>query len=569
MAHGSPIYNIWLRALGVKVGQRAVILAPINEFDNITIGSDAIVDRDAVISGQRILPAAGGPSGFATCFGKTRVGARSTISVAATVAAAETGELSVMAPLSALGPSMKLPTRTLAVGSPPQKFAWSKDRDNLVKPSGRPLPPELSQGVFRPTWLRLAMMRAKVRHESSVAEGSTQSAALVTGAGGFLGRYIVEALLQTTQMQIYCLVRAADSAAAQKRVASSLEKAGVRWDASRIVAVCGDLSKRHFGLGLSDFQKLAGQLTHVFNSAAKVNLAEPFDSMRKDNVDATAHVLELCCSGRPKQLHHISTMGVLTPDMVSRHGSVSEFAPLGDMRTMPMYGTGDQANGYPYTKWCAERMVFEAGQHGMQVFVHRAGLIGGDSRSGTLAEDVFYHFLSDVVKLQELPDMEGSKFNITPVDWVAKAIVRVGADPKFLRHAGCAIHPAARNNTVTTLQLAEVLQEAGYRSIKWVDFWDWRTRIVADPEKYKSWSFCAALAVDGNGIDSMADTSIGFRAMSEAVGEEVTILDPRRSLEKMISYCQTHGLLPLPTGQPLPAGQSLANEAAVPLLVGR
>lgn len=570
MAHGTPTYNFWLRSLGVRVKEGALILTPITEFDNITIGKEAVVDRDAAVSGQRMLPASGGPAEFATCFSGAHVGQRATVSVAANVIAAETGELSVLAPLSALGPSMKLPTRTMAIGSPPQKFVWSKERDNLVRPSARPLPKELSQEVFRPAYLRRAMTRMKVRSEPAVAEGNEQLAALVTGAGGFLGRYVVDALLEASEMRVYCLVRATDAEAAQRRVVASLEKAGVSpaTTARRVTAVCGDLSKRHFGLGLSDFQNLAGKVTHVFNSAAKVNLAEPFDTMRKDNVDATAHVLELCCTGRPKQLHHISTMGVLTPDMLNRHGAVSESAPLGDVRTMPMYGTGDQANGYPFTKWCAERMVFEAGQSGLQVFVHRAGLIGGDSRTGALAEDVFFHFLSDVVKLHELPDMEGDKFNITPVDWVAKAIVRVATAPFYTRYAGCAVHPSAVNNTVTTLQLAEVLRAAGYRSLKWVDFWQWRAKIIADPEKYKSWSFCAALGVEGNGIDSMADNSIGFRAMKEAVGEEALKLDPRKSLQKMLCYCQARGMLPLPMDERGAARAASASQAGVPLLRG-
>ena len=69
--------------------------------------------------------------------------------------------------------------------------------------------------------------------------------------------------------------------------------------------------------------------------------------------------------------------------------------------------------------------------------------LGGNSMTGASAEDVFFHFLSDVaastmttmhqlgdrgssmqlpevLKLRCLPDMEGNKFNLTPVDWVAK-----------------------------------------------------------------------------------------------------------------------------------------------------
>eukprot|EP00928_Gymnodinium_smaydae_P035921 TRINITY_DN25197_c0_g1_i1.p1 TRINITY_DN25197_c0_g1~~TRINITY_DN25197_c0_g1_i1.p1 ORF type:complete len:3636 (-),score=588.32 TRINITY_DN25197_c0_g1_i1:193-9861(-) len=562
MAYGTPVYNIFLSCLGARIDRGAIILSPIAEFDNVHIGRDAVIDREAVVTGQRMLAASNGPSEFAVCFAKVRVGVRSTISIAATVVGAETGELSVLAPLSALGPSTKLPTRTLAIGSPPQKFVWSKDRDNIIKPSGRPVPRELGQELFLPYYVRRALSRMKVRVSANEDDG--RQVALVTGAGGFLGRNIVAALLEKTQLDVVCLVRAKDAASAEARVRESLRKAGVASAklADRVQALRGDLSQRQFGLSLIDFQRLAGQVSHVFNSAAKVNLAEPFESMKKDNVEATAYVIEFCCTGRHKQLHHVSTMGVLTPDMLNRRGVAMENAPLGNMRTMPLYGTGDQANGYPYTKWCAERMVFEAGRKGLPVFVHRAGLIGGDSRSGAVAEDVFFHFLSDIVTLRELPDMEGDKFNITPVDWVAKAIVHVATTPSYARFAGSAVHPAAAGNTVTMPDLADELRTAGYSPLRWVDFWEWRERIVADPERFKSWSFCAALSVEGNGIDSMAGNDIGFQAMREAVGEEVDHFDPRLNLSRMISFCQESGLLPRP-GADLPPRD---GAAAQPLL---
>ena len=228
-----------------------------------------------------------------------------------------------------------------------------------------------------------------------------------------------------------------------------------------VEAVLGDLAQRNFGRSLVDAQRLAGaelklksiekrlksgekcgkvvdfrgfphgfrcsrgRVTHVFHCAAKVNLSEPFEMMKRDNVDATAHLLEFCALVRPKAFHHISTMGVLTPDMLDRRGLVPEQAQLGDVRCMPLYGTGDQANGYPQSKWLAEMYVFEARRQGLESFVHRPGLIGGHATTGAVAEDVFFHFLSDVLRLRRLPDMEGRKFNLSPVDWVAKAIVRI------------------------------------------------------------------------------------------------------------------------------------------------
>lgn len=180
-----------------------------------------------------------------------------------------------------------------------------------------------------------------------------------------------------------------------------------------------------------------------------VNFMEPFELLMSDNVDATNHLLEFCCTSRPKHLHHVSAMGVLTPDILDINGVIRESTPLGDMRTMPLYGTGDQANGYIYSKWLSEKLVVESGRRGLSVSVHRAGLIGGHSETGAISDDVFFHFIYDIIKSRQMPDMEGRKFNLTPVDWVAKAIVHIAMDSGWSPNSGSTYHPAAMGNSLT------------------------------------------------------------------------------------------------------------------------
>ncbi|CAJ1394270.1 unnamed protein product, partial [Effrenium voratum] len=452
------------------------------------------------------------------------------VSHAAAVVAAETGSFSVLAPLSAVGPSARLPAQTLAVGLPPQAFVWSRG-ENLVWPSARPIPRELRPPIVLPAYVSRAIGRMKVNASSA----SMELAPLVTGACGFLGRHVVAALLETGLCsRVFCLVRAADSTSAHRRVEEALRKAGVA-SLDQVEAVVGDLSQRNFGRSFVEVQRLANRVTHVFHSAAKVNLTEPFEMMRKDNVDSTAHLLEFCSMVRPKPFHHISTMGVLTPDMLDRQGAVRESAPLGDIRSMPLYGTGDQANGYPQSKWLAEMMVFEAARQGLPAFVHRPGLIGGHSKTGASAQDVFFHFLSDVLQLRRLPAMEGDKFNLTPVDWVAKAIVHVALREEGV--SGSVFHPAVPHNAITIAELVKVFRDFGYQNLQIMDFVKWRDTIIADPIRFKSWSFCAALTAEGHGIDSMADSSAGARAMREAVGEAYDAFRADQCLVQQIRWC--------------------------------
>ncbi|CAJ1415261.1 unnamed protein product [Effrenium voratum] len=543
MALGSPFYNCWLKLLGARVASDALLLtAVVSEHDMLTIGKGAAVDKEALLSSTRMLPTGPGqPQGFCTSSSPVAVGVGSTVSHAAAVVAAETGSFSVLAPLSAVGPSARLPAQTLAVGLPPQAFVWSRG-ENLVWPSARPIPRELRPPIVLPAYVSRAIGRMKVNASSA----SMELAPLVTGACGFLGRHVVAALLETGLCsRVFCLVRAADSTSAHRRVEEALRKAGVA-SLDQVEAVVGDLSQRNFGRSFVEVQRLANRVTHVFHSAAKVNLTEPFEMMRKDNVDSTAHLLEFCSMVRPKPFHHISTMGVLTPDMLDRQGAVRESAPLGDIRSMPLYGTGDQANGYPQSKWLAEMMVFEAARQGLPAFVHRPGLIGGHSKTGASAQDVFFHFLSDVLQLRRLPAMEGDKFNLTPVDWVAKAIVHVALREEGV--SGSVFHPAVPHNAITIAELVKVFRDFGYQNLQIMDFVKWRDTIIADPIRFKSWSFCAALTAEGHGIDSMADSSAGARAMREAVGEAYDAFRADQCLVQQIRWCVGEGLLPQPDG---------------------
>lgn len=95
--------------------------------------------------------------------------------------------------------------------------------------------------------------------------------------------------------------------------------------------------------------------------------------------------------------------------------------------------------------------------------------------------------------------------------------------------------------------MSEVLRATGYYGLEWSDFSEWRDMVLADPEKFRSWSFCASLTVEGDGMDSMVDNSLGARAMRESVGAiAFDGFSPRSCLEGMLRFCNASGLLPAP-----------------------
>ncbi len=119
----------------------------------------------------------------------------------------------------------------------------------------------------------------------------------VTGATGFIGRHLVECLLQRDG-DIYVLVRE-----------GSLEKLNDRWgDEPRIKPVIGDLAKPRLGVSDEDVEKLKGDVEHYFHLAAVYDMAAPEEANRVANVEGTRHAVELANAITAGTFHHTSSI---------------------------------------------------------------------------------------------------------------------------------------------------------------------------------------------------------------------------------------------------------------------
>src|SRR5205823_5245532 len=115
------------------------------------------------------------------------------------------------------------------------------------------------------------------------------SAVLLTGVTGFLGAFLLHELLQQTQADIYCLVRAADAEHAILRIRRNLETY-LLWDArleERIIPVIGDLSQPRLGLAEPQFQALSRQIDLIYHNGAAVNFIYPYQQLKATNVLGT------------------------------------------------------------------------------------------------------------------------------------------------------------------------------------------------------------------------------------------------------------------------------------------
>ncbi len=240
---------------------------------------------------------------------------------------------------------------------------------------------------------------------------------LLTGATGFLGSHVLEALLRTTDEKVVVVARGQDIEHAGRRVAGALARArGAANDGhgnvdSRIEVLSGDVALPRFGLSEPDWQTLADRLRGVIHCAAETDYVKTYDELRGSNVLGTRETITLCCTGAPKVLHHVSSTFIFG---WSRDPVVFENDYNAAMRGLDF--------GYAETKWVAERLVQEAIGRGLDARIYRPSLITASRRGHYVREDLLVRVLSYMIRHKLSVDAL-NQLSFLPVDVCAQNIV--------------------------------------------------------------------------------------------------------------------------------------------------
>jgi thioester reductase-like protein len=234
-------------------------------------------------------------------------------------------------------------------------------------------------------------------------------------------------LLRETDAEIVCLVRAKDKEQAFERVADNLRNYGLDHDdylGDRIVPLLGDLAEPLLGLDADEFDRLAETVDVIYHNGAMVNLIYPYSQLRASNVGGTREILRLACKVRPKPVNYVSTFMVLAAGNGHSQDVVTENDILPPWEALP--------DGYTRTKWVAEKMVEQARSRGLPVTIFRPGHITGHSLTGMCnAQDFLHTMVLACSKIGSAPDLEEG-MDVTPVDYVSQAIVRLSRRPECL-----------------------------------------------------------------------------------------------------------------------------------------
>lgn len=313
-----------------------------------------------------------------------------------------------------------------------------------------------------------AVLDKAIQYSFSHFRQSTEPEAIfLTGATGFIGRFLLYELLQQTQAKIYCLVRAEDLSQANQKLRHSLKQCfSSECEAfyTRIIPVIGDLAKPKLGLTEQQFQTLAESIDVIYHSGANVNLLYPYTSLHAANVMGTHEIIKLANSGKTKPLHYLSTLDV--------------FESLAARGVQVIYENDSIAHkngisgGYAQSKWVAEQLVTSAGARGLPVCIYRPGMVTGHSQTGSCnTTDLISCLIEAMVRLQQAPNLDLT-IDMTPVDYVSQAIVHLSRQPQSIGQAFHLINP----QPLAMDDLIHALNSVGY-SIKKVPYQQWQTVI--------------------------------------------------------------------------------------------
>lgn len=242
---------------------------------------------------------------------------------------------------------------------------------------------------------------------------------LLTGATGFVGRFLLAQLLKDTGSTVYCLVRGRSQQHALSRLKSTLEKWKL-WRSEfdrRIVVIMGDLGRPRLGVEDDAYQVLVQTIDSIYHCATSMNHLESYAMAKATNVDAARELLKLATHGRPKLVNYVSTLGIFGSYAAGTIRVVDELTAI-------EHEKHSTARGYAASKWVGEKIFMTASGRGIPCNIFRVGLVWADTQHGRYDElQQGYRIFKSC--LLSGYGIEQYRFLMppTPVDYVACSIV--------------------------------------------------------------------------------------------------------------------------------------------------
>jgi NAD(P)-dependent dehydrogenase (short-subunit alcohol dehydrogenase family) len=246
----------------------------------------------------------------------------------------------------------------------------------------------------------------------------------VTGGTGFIGRHLIERLLDRDG-DIYVLVRSGST--------EKLEALVDRWEQERaaqngtsvrdrIKPIIGDLTAQRMGVSEEDLGTLHGNVDHFFHLAAIYDMTADEETNVTSNVDGTRHAVELANAIEAGIFHHTSSIAA-----AGMYKGLFREDYFDEGQRLP--------SAYHRTKFESERIART--QTTVPWRVYRPAIVVGNSQTGEMDKiDGPYYFFKAIQRARHyLPEWfplvgpEMGWTNIVPVDYVAAAMDQIAHTP--------------------------------------------------------------------------------------------------------------------------------------------
>ena len=240
---------------------------------------------------------------------------------------------------------------------------------------------------------------------------------LVTGATGFIGKFLLEHLLARDEAKVYVVVRESS----REKFEDIAERYGdIK---KRLHILTGDITTPGL-VSPEDFKKLKGKIQHLFHLAAVYDMNMDDETADRVNNEGTRNVVNFANElGGDVVLHHVSSVAVAGSEFVGKF-------------TENMFDEG-QSITHPYyrTKYQSEAIVRSEARVPFRIY--RPGVVVGHSQTGEMDKiDGPYYFAKaiqqvsyKVPKWLPLLGIDGGKVAIAPVDYVAAAMDAIAHKP--------------------------------------------------------------------------------------------------------------------------------------------
>jgi NAD(P)-dependent dehydrogenase (short-subunit alcohol dehydrogenase family) len=230
----------------------------------------------------------------------------------------------------------------------------------------------------------------------------------VTGATGFIGRFLVQELLDNREGEVFVLVREGSQA--------RMERLIHLWGHDgRVTMVRGDLGEAALGVDPGWVAEHQGKIDHFFHLAAIYDMTATDEQNETLNVGGTRNALELAADLDAGIFHQVSSIA-----------ASGDYAGFWDETMFDV----EQRLPSPYhrTKFESERIVRE--ESAVPWRVYRPSMVIGHSETGEMDKvDGPYYFFPVLKLLRDflpswtpLVGVDLGDTNVVPVDYVAKAM---------------------------------------------------------------------------------------------------------------------------------------------------